>query len=174
MNYEIEAKLKVDSFDSVNKRLVECGADFIERRIQSDDYFDTPDRRLIESHSGLRIRRQKTEDGEKCWMTWKGNPQPGPFKHKAELEVELGNGCQLIDQILNGLGFVSTLTVEKKRQLWQLAGCEVSLDTVEGLGNFVEIEGPDVDTVEKVRKLLGLDVIEHTPHSYAAMLAGNG
>ena len=62
------------------------------------------------------------------------------------------------------------MAVEKKRCLWRLDGCEVALDDVPLLGNFVEIEGPDVEKITHVQKRLGLADVPHIPRSYASLI----
>jgi adenylate cyclase class IV len=47
----------------------------------------------------------------------------------------------------------------------------VVLDELPLIGSFVEIEGPDVASIEAVRRTLGLDAEPLLTDSYAAMLS---
>ena len=59
--------------------------------------------------------------------------------------------------------------VEKKRRVWQLNKCEIALDELPLLGTFVEIEGPDSETIANVQKKLGLGNLPHIGKSYALL-----
>jgi adenylate cyclase class 2 len=61
--------------------------------------------------------------------------------------------------------------VEKKRRLWQLGGCSVALDQLPSLGDFVEIEGPDENTITNVQQDLGLADLSHIGKSYAQLIS---
>ena len=68
--------------------------------------------------------------------------------HCDEFESEVQDGEQL-RRILLALNFTSMVTVDKHRKSWMYKEYEVSIDTVKGIGEFVELEykGTD-DTVE--------------------------
>ena len=62
------------------------------------------------------------------------------------------------------------MIVDKKRRVWQLGDCEVALDELPLLGDFVEIEGPDEETIATVQKSLGLTDLPHITESYASLI----
>lgn len=72
--------------------------------------------------------------------------------------------------------------VRKSRELWMYGGTRIHLDTVEGLGAFVELEtegnsrSDDAMRAEhdEVIETLGLDRATFLPGTYAAMLAPPG
>ena len=47
---------------------------------------------------------------------------------------------------------------------------QVALDELPLLGAFVEIEGPDSDTIGQVQAMLGLADVPHTADSYACLI----
>ncbi len=57
MCMEIEAKLKVDSLQEVERKLAELGAEFSEEQLQTDYYFDDANGTLKEGDRCLRLRR---------------------------------------------------------------------------------------------------------------------
>jgi len=61
------------------------------------------------------------------------------------------------------------MVVEKKRRLWQFGGCSVALDQLPLLGAFVEIEGPDDETIADVQQRLSLADLPHITKSYAQL-----
>jgi adenylate cyclase class 2 len=59
--------------------------------------------------------------------------------------------------VLERLGFRRTAQVVKERDLYQLEGAAIALDTVESLGTFIEIEAPTgLSREEAVRRIRDL------------------
>jgi len=173
MPIEIEAKFKVPQLEPYAQRLEQLGGQLRHRIFQRDRYFDRPDRSLLKTDSGLRLREEQDQDDNKMLssrMCFKGPRQKGPYKRREEIEFELSDARQA-DKLLTALGYELTMVVEKKRQVWRLDESEVCLDEVTKLGSFVEIEGPGEADIEAVAEKLGLDNNEHLRSSYAVMLA---
>lgn len=169
MCVEIETKLKITSFDNVIERLNQLGAKFIADCRQLDSYFDDADAALVKSDKALRLRRQLTGDTEKIFLAYKGPKQPGNVKKRREIETEIAN-AEPIEKILSALGYNKVLVVEKKRSLYQLGDCEIALDEVIQLGNFVEIEGPDDNSIEDAKQKLALTDLPHIKETYAHLM----
>ncbi len=169
MNIEIEAKLKVDSLDEVANRLSSAGAQFVAQLKQTDDYFDFPEQILRKSDRGLRLRREIVGENQKAILTYKGKREKHEFKKRQEIEVEVGDALSA-EKIILAVGFEKLVTVEKERAVWKLNGCEVCLDEVTLLGQFVEIEGPDEEKIEEVQKRLMLEELPHIVESYSKMV----
>ncbi|MHC5103080.1 MAG: hypothetical protein ACYSOQ_06655 [Planctomycetota bacterium] len=55
--------------------------------------------------------------------------------------------------------------------LWKLDECEVCLDELPELGCFVEVEGPDEETISSVLRKLSLHNEPHITKSYASMMS---
>ncbi len=164
---EIEAKLKVNSHEQVERRLIELGAEFIAEQLQTDCHFDDANATLSNGDSALRLRRQLA-GGTRFFLTYKGPKEKSNFKKRQEIEVEISDASST-EKLLAALGYRKTITVEKTRRLWRLSECEVALDSLPLLGDFVEIEGPDDETINSVRKSLGLSGAPHIAKSYAAL-----
>ena len=67
---EIEAKLKVDSFEPVLERLSEIGAVCKGEVAQKDIYFDDAGRRLRKADKGLRLRIARSDESEKLFISY--------------------------------------------------------------------------------------------------------
>jgi len=169
MDVEIEAKLKVDSLDEVEAKLRELGADFVASQHQTDLQFDDSHGRMASTDQCLRLRRQIVGDITRYVLTYKGPKMQSDVKKRREIEVDVG-GDRAIQDILAALGYEAKLTVEKTRVLWRFGGCEVALDSLESLGDFVEIEGPDSEQIAEVQRRLGLSHLSHIVCSYAGMI----
>ena len=170
MRTEIEAKLKVESLEEVKHRLTELGAEFLEEQLQTDCYFDDVKTTLTKADKCLRLRRQLVGESEKIFLTYKGAREKDKFKKRQEIEIEVEDG-DLTEKLLLALSYEKILVFEKKRRVWRLGECEVALDEVPLLGDFVEIEGPDGERITDVQRDLGLADLPHIRESYAFLMA---
>jgi adenylate cyclase class 2 len=171
MAVEIEAKMKVASLTVVRDRLVAAGAKLVGEFLERNTFFDTEDRSLLAADEGLRVRlNHELASGEHtCKITFKGPRKHGQLKSREETELVVGSfesACALIEH----LGFTRVLSFEKRRDSWNLGGCEVDLDELPHLGTFVEIEGPRDEMVLKVRETLQLSDRPLVRASYISML----
>ena len=184
MSIEIEAKLKlarrscgglarrpggVSSHRQVIERLKKLDAEFVSEQIQKDYYFDDENETLTGADKCLRLRRQRAGKDEKVYLTYKGAREKARYKRRQEVNIEV-NDADAVEKLLSGIRFKKALTVEKKRSVWRLGGCEIGLDNVTLLGDFVEIEGPSEEKIADVQKKLGLSDLPHIAESYAALV----
>jgi adenylate cyclase class 2 len=169
MNIEIEAKLKVDSLEEVERKLIEAGAEFGQEQLQTDYHFDDANRTLQKTDRCLRLRRQIVNDGESFFLTFKGAKEKSSVKKRQEVEIEITDDDAVRD-LLSALGYEKVLVIEKKRLTWRLGDCIVALDLLPLIGSFVEIEGPDDEKIAGVQKDLGLSDLPHIIRSYADLI----
>ena len=168
---EIEAKIKVDSFEQIVGLLEDAGAKFSGESIHNDSFFDDPQKKLKKQRSGLRLRIETSQSGKRALLTLKGPKQPHRFKVRKEDEVEISpDDIAKVEDMLSGLGFSKFFEYEKKRQMWELGECSICLDSVPLLGDFVEVEGPGEERIEAVIGKLGLSGSEHINTGYAKLL----
>ena len=167
---EIEAKLKVDSLPEIERKLPELGAEFLAEQLQTDYHFDDANTTLTKTDRCLRLRKQMVGKNESLFLTYKGAKERSNLKKRQEIEIEI-NDADSARKLLSALGYEQALIVEKRRRLWQLSDCEVALDRLVLLGDFVEIEGPDEEKIATVQKSLGLTDLPHIAESYASLVA---
>jgi len=160
---EIEAKLKVDSLGEIERKLPELGAEFMAEQLQTDYHFDDANTTLTKSDRCLRLRKQMVGKNESLFLTYKGAKEKSNLKRRQDADS--------VRKLLSALGYEQVLAIEKKRRLWQLGDCEVALDQLPLLGDFVEIEGPDEEKIATVQKILGLTDLPHIIESYASLVA---
>lgn len=172
MSWETELKLRVSSHDPVRERLRRHGAVPAGKVLEVNDIFDRPDGALRRRGVGLRIRtvRAETGGGGSTILTVKGARVPGALKTREEVEFPVPN-AETATRALNLLGFVRVLRYQKRRESWRLGECLVELDEPPRIGLFVEIEGPDEDTILAVRRRLELDDAEPVAETYVHLLA---
>jgi adenylate cyclase, class 2 len=158
MPVEIEAKMKVTDLGQIRARLQACGAEPRSSVLETNTFFDTEDRTLLARDQGLRLRhmRNSKTNEETAKITFKGPRMPGALKTREERELTVGAAKDAM-VLLESLGFSRVLTFQKRRESWGVEGCQVELDDLPHLGAFVEIEGPDEQTIFRVRQMLGLN-----------------
>ena len=167
---EIEAKLKVDSLPEIEHKLPELGAEFLAEQLQTDYHFDDANTTLTKTDRCLRLRKQMVGKNESLFLTYKGAKEKSNFKRRQEIEFEIKD-ADSVRKLLSALGYEQSLVVEKKRRLWKLGDCEVALDRLPLLGDFVEIEGPDEEKIATAQEKLGLSDLSHIAESYASLIA---
>ncbi len=172
MGVEIEAKLPVPALDPVRLALADVSATLLARVVETNHIYDSSDGRLHRNGSALRLRiNTPTAEGEPTTvLTFKGPVEPGSLKRRREVEVAVGDAAAALD-ILAALGFIERLVYRKRRESYRLDDCRVELDEVPHLGCFVEIEGPNEESIGRVQGRIGLADIAHQHRSYVALLA---
>ena len=182
--YEVEVKVRADH-DAVRDRLDARGATRWATLEQVDTYYDAPDRDFATTDEALRVRVERplgddatSRDGtgERTLLTYKGPLVDDDSKTRREAETRVADG-EAIREILEGLDFAPAAEVRKERAHFDLDDYAVTLDAVDGLGEFVEVEtevAGDVDAARagafEVLRGLGLDPDEQIRTSYLGLL----
>lgn len=177
--YEVEVKVAAD-LESVAERLDELGATQTGDVVQVDTYYDAPHRDFAETDEALRVRRETSEGDTEARITYKGPLVEAESKTREEYETGVDDG-ETADAIIDNLGFEPAATVEKDRRFYRYDGYIITLDAVEGVGEFVEVETEtDEAGVETARegayevvRELGLDPDKQLRTSYLGMLLKN-
>ncbi|MFW9943447.1 MAG: class IV adenylate cyclase [Candidatus Sifarchaeia archaeon] len=185
--FEVEVKAPISDLESVRNALERIGAQQLNSETQTDAYYDHPCRAFHETDEALRLRRrlpysqELTEDVDESRplyeLTYKGPKVDSLSKTRIELSVGLVDAAAA-KSLLVHLGFKYVGEVVKKRVFHSLGDLTLSLDEVEGIGDFLEIEQV-VDSKERIEPLrekmfkileqLGLDPETSTRSSYLEM-----
>ncbi|GAB6102609.1 class IV adenylate cyclase [Thermococcus atlanticus] len=176
----IEIELKGYADDRIFERVRER-FEFMRKERQEDLYFQHPCRDFAETDEALRIRIKKFNGHFEAFLTYKGPKLDRISKTRREIEVPINDVDAYID-ILHSLGFREVISVEKTREKYYVEkGITITLDEVEGLGKFIEIEelaGGDVSIDQEVenlkRLLLDLGVRKFERRSYLELLLQRG
>jgi len=183
MQYEVEMKFPVAEMAVLEAKLTGLGATIAGLQSEVDVYFAHPARDFAKTDEALRIRRK----GIANFMTYKGPKIDAATKTRREIDLPLPPGedaAQAWTVLLQALGFAAVGEVRKSRRKaqvdWQGRNVEASLDQVERLGTFVElelvVESEDVEVAKacivSLAKNLGLEGSER--RSYLELLFEEG
>lgn len=148
--YEVELKYPLgDTAAEVRSALAGLGARFRPAVEQCDRYFSHPSRDFARTDEALRLRRE----GAAVAITWKGPRLGTAGKTRREIELPLAPAdarapaaatLESFTELLEALGFHRVREVSKvrlpARLPWHGTEIEVAIDTVAGLGDFLELE----------------------------------
>jgi adenylate cyclase class 2 len=150
---EVELKVKIPSLDPVRAALVSRNAVFLGRVHEHDIYYNAPHRDFGITDEAVRVRY--TDDH--AVVTYKG-PKIKKYGLKAREELNFGvESGRDFETLLERLGFTKTAEVNKWRETYRSDGATISLDTVDELGTFAEIEiiieNEDTNPTELISKI---------------------
>lgn len=175
MANEIEMKFKVASHAAIRRRLEREGQ-YLGGMLQTDCYYDTPGRDLLQRDSGLRIRTAARLRGHELHrdarplLTYKGPVDPRRrAKVRREVQTRVEDAAAM-GEVLAAMGFSPALTIQKKRITYRVGRCLVELDELPLIGRFVEIEGPGEAAIDAVRKKLQIED-DSTKSGYTKLVA---
>lgn len=178
--FEVELKVRADH-DAIRPGLAAVDADPLDEVSQVDSYYNHPCRDFADTDEALRLR-EESNDGESVRITYKGPLLEDESKTRREVETVVEDP-EAMTGILTKLGFEEVASVRKTRDRFAVEGFTVSLDTVEGLGEFVEVETKATDeaAIERQRdraaellRRLDVNPTEHIRGSYLERLLDRG
>ncbi|MCQ6253708.1 class IV adenylate cyclase [Methanocaldococcus sp.] len=132
---EIEIKVKIDNKDEIIEKLKKLGFKFIKKKFQEDIYFNGSNRDFKKTDEALRIR----DDNGTFFITYKGPKLDNISKTREEIEVKIEDK-EKMRLILKKLGFKEVPPIRKIREIYKRGDIIASIDNVEGLGIFLELE----------------------------------
>ncbi|WP_222919304.1 class IV adenylate cyclase [Natrinema sp. SYSU A 869] len=176
--YEVEVKVPAD-LAAVRERLKALEARPQGAVVQVDTYYDAPHREFAETDEALRIRSERPESGsEETRVTYKGPLVDDESKTREEVETAVADH-EKTDAILTNLGFEAAATVRKERERFTLEGYTITLDSVDDVGEYVEVETDIADESDleaaregayDVLERLNLDPNDQLRTSYLGLL----
>lgn len=162
---ELEMKAKIDPYTRGRINQILRMAEFIEEKMEEDIYFSSPVRNFKETDEALRVRYSN----DKIILTYKGPKLDKVSKSREEYEAFVSGE---IEQILQKLGYNELLRVKKKRKVYKYKEYIISIDEVEDLGEYLEVElkSNNLQDVEKIENLFDLLFLESERRSYLELL----
>ena len=136
---EVEVKAKIESFSEMEEKLDKIGAIKTKKEFQEDIYFNSPVVDFAQTDEALRIRTTKENDKTNIFITYKGPKIDKQSKTRREIEMGIEDS-QKCSGIFEAIGFKKVRAVRKNRQYYTFENFEISLDDIEGLEPYMEIE----------------------------------
>jgi adenylate cyclase class 2 len=140
---EIEIKIPLNALFSPLDVISNLSHEFgnsSEQINQIDYYFSSPIHNFAITDEAVRLRQIQTESGnEKIELTYKGPKQGKSMKIREEITVKTSDSDNA-KKFLQCLGFNLFAVVKKKRMNWFVNDFVISVDEVEDLGSFLEVE----------------------------------
>jgi adenylate cyclase class 2 len=160
---ELEVKFYLSRRGELERRLDAMGKITAPRVLEINLRFDTPDRSLTPEGRMLRLRQDT-----RARVTYKG---PGVSQGGANLRQELEFTVSDFDtarKLFEALGYQVYTMYEKYRTTYQVGSLEVVLDELPN-GDFLEIEGPDAESIHELAQQLGLNWDRRIMDSYIVL-----
>jgi adenylate cyclase class 2 len=129
LNVEIKASCADPSF--IRNYLLSHDAEFIGTDEQTDTYFNA-------NNGRLKLREGKIENN---LIYYERENESGPKSSKFSL-VAVADASLLKNMLENSCGI--KVVVKKKREIYYIRNVKFHIDTVDGLGSFIEIEAGNV------------------------------
>jgi len=141
---EIEIKAR---WEDSEEKILKLGAKFLSEEKQEDVYLNHPVRDFRETDEALRIRNSNGN----LSLVYKGPRMDKETKTREEFKSP---ASEETIEILERLGFKQAAVVRKTRRNFTLDGIGISLDEVDGLGSFIEVETDKDENKAKLFQLL--------------------
>jgi adenylate cyclase class 2 len=153
MKPEIEAKFLNTNHDELRIKLKGLGAVCkTPERLMKRKNYDFPDGRLSNEKNGwVRVR----DEGGKITMSYKQlNSRELDGTHEVNLIIDSFDAA---DSFLQQIGLVANTYQETKRESWRLEDFEIELDEWPWVRPYIEIEGPNEQSLRDFAGKLDLD-----------------
>jgi len=145
---EVEVKVPLTDLHKVEESLRAGGSLRLNSETQYDEYYDHPCKSFKTTDEAVRLRRRvpsgskKTARGEArsiVELTYKGPRVDSKSKSRTEISLVV-NSLEDARLFLERLEFRYVATIVKRRVFYKVGDATASLDDVEGVGLFLEIE----------------------------------
>jgi adenylate cyclase, class 2 len=148
---ELEVKFYLSKRGTLEAKLNYIGQVIAPRVHEVNLRFDTPDFSLTRSGRLLRLRQDT-----RARITYKGEgSDEGGARLRKELEFTVSD-FDTSKALFEALGYQVYTMYEKYRTTYKVGNVEVALDEMP-TGDFLEIEGPDSESIRGTANLLGLN-----------------
>jgi adenylate cyclase class 2 len=151
-NVEVEIQVIIKDPEKIEVRLNEVGK-FIKSNKQTDKYFVLPQRDFFAKDMPDEYLRVRYED-ERNHLNYSylHFGDDGWLRATDEYET-LVDKPEVVEEVFSKIGLIPKVTVKKTRKYFDCGDFEVTLDQIEDLGDFMEVEAKkDFGGVNKTRK----------------------
>lgn len=136
---EIEIKARVESLDTIREALKQRSVAVSVAVHHRDVVWGIAGELSATGAPWLRLRAETKDGSTRYLFTLKRSAEAGRQLDSIEHETEVSDP-KAVEGIVRELGFVQYSDITKTRQKAQSGDIEICLDTVDGLGEFIEAE----------------------------------
>lgn len=152
---EIELKSVVDDVPARRALVEAAGGRLVYAGRLLDRRYDFPDRSMALRDHVLRLRLYDGGETRRAMLDWKGETRyENGFKVREELSTP-AEDADALAQILELVGFVVTIEVDRQIAQYELAGAVVRFEEYPEMDPLVEVEGTP-EAIEEAVRLTGL------------------
>ena len=157
------------------------GLSYVGTKHQNDTYYDTPNFTLFLNAVFLRCRNKKIIDikynfdqSDKTHLFCNENSFTLPLSEEAKngLDIFLSQLIQPIqssDDLLKNYQLEEFVAINKSRDIYQGKDIEVSFDTIDNLGEFIEIEARTEKGIDDINNLIHKEKIQRIQIGYVEL-----
>lgn len=156
---ETELKALVPELATARRRVESAGGRMTFAGRLEDRRYDRPDLSLAALDHVLRLRVYRDASGtvSRASLDWKGpSSTSGTYKQREELNSDVAGDPDQLGQILDRLGFVVTMQIDRAIWQYELEGAIVRFERYPRMDDLVEVEGTP-DAIERAITALGLE-----------------
>lgn len=158
---EIEVKSVVDDVGARRALVEAAGGRLTYAGRLLDVRYDLPDRSLVARDHVLRLRVYESGARRDAQLDWKGETKyENGFKVREEISTAVADADGTAE-ILERLGFVVTMEIDREIAQYELAGAVVRFEEYPDMDPLVEVEGVP-ETIEAAVALIGLPRVGFT------------
>lgn len=171
---EIEIKFRVQNLLQIENSLTNNGCTFSKELNQKDVIFVPNIKDTSNKDGNIFVRIRKSNENIELNL----KKRSSNLIQAKEIEFNIDN-FEAANDFLETLGLYKWVTVEKQRKTTKYKNFNICIDTVKGLGNFIEIEiitfeDDKVDYYEeeiiKIAKELGINIEDREYRLYDSMI----
>lgn len=178
---ECEVKLKINNPEFIIQMLLDIGFTKHECLTETDTYFDNENGAIRSNDKALRIREtiNHTNGSEFFQINFKDKKLDNKSMSRHEYECKIGD-AETISKILNCLSYYPVNPIIKKeRTVLVASNIHACVDSVEGLGDYLELEAIvnteaqkelELERISGILSKLGYSMSDTTTTSYLTAL----
>ena len=155
---ETELKALVPELEAARNRLESAGARMTFAGRLEDRRYDRSDHSLAALDHVLRLRVYRDAEGKvsRASIDWKGpSSTSGTYKQREELNSGVADDPEHLARILDRLGFIVTMQIDRAIWQYELLGAVVRFERYPRMDDLVEVEGTP-ETIERAIAVLAL------------------
>jgi len=152
---EVELKAVCDDLAARRQQLEKAGAKLTYNGRLLDKRYDIESKELAGRDEVLRVRRYEGGGSTKTFLDWKGPTETQDvYKIREEISTAVDDYVALA-QILDKLGFMVTMEVDRDIVQYELGGATIRFESYPRMDVLVEVEG-EPEAIENAIESLGM------------------